>query len=193
MKAMQSAGENADAMLERLTLRYNSLRQTEITEELTEITSAAKALRKKKEKEAARGDLHLAHDPRIDRGAHEEGEERGHRGAGNQAEKRIEGLRHRDAALLQRAGQPADQLRHHRHESAEHEGQPDDETRLAVTVDLCYTVVQDVRYREQKDGAGQLQRQSGHLPQTGDEKVGRDQTDDQRHGNHQKSGAEMGF
>ncbi|MBP5765788.1 MAG: F0F1 ATP synthase subunit beta [Clostridia bacterium] len=65
MKAMQSAGENADAMLERLTLRYNSLRQTEITEELTEITSAAKALRKKKEKEAARGDLQVNRQQQI--------------------------------------------------------------------------------------------------------------------------------
>ena len=47
MKAMQSAGENAEEMLRRLRLHYNSLRQAEITEEISEISSGAKALRRK--------------------------------------------------------------------------------------------------------------------------------------------------
>ncbi len=49
MKALHSAGENAEAMLGRLRLRYNRMRQAEITAEITEITSGAKALSKKKE------------------------------------------------------------------------------------------------------------------------------------------------
>ncbi|MBP5730865.1 MAG: F0F1 ATP synthase subunit beta [Clostridia bacterium] len=47
MKAMQSAGDNAEVILERLRLQYNSMRQAEITEEISEISSGAKALRKK--------------------------------------------------------------------------------------------------------------------------------------------------
>ena len=47
MNAMRSAGENADEMLKKLRTRYNGMRQTEITREITEITSGAKALRKK--------------------------------------------------------------------------------------------------------------------------------------------------
>lgn len=48
MKAMSSAGDNAEAMLRRLRLTYNRMRQSEITNEITEITSGAKALRRKK-------------------------------------------------------------------------------------------------------------------------------------------------
>ena len=48
MKALQSAGENAEAMLGKLQLTYNGMRQAEITAEITEISSGAKALRTKK-------------------------------------------------------------------------------------------------------------------------------------------------
>ncbi|MBO4770073.1 MAG: F0F1 ATP synthase subunit beta [Clostridia bacterium] len=48
MKALHSAGENAEAMLGRLRLAYNRTRQAEITSEITEITSGAKALKGKK-------------------------------------------------------------------------------------------------------------------------------------------------
>ena len=51
MSAMQSAGDNADRILNRLHLQYNSMRQSEITREITEIASGAKALRRKAEKE----------------------------------------------------------------------------------------------------------------------------------------------
>ncbi|MBP5230139.1 MAG: F0F1 ATP synthase subunit beta [Clostridia bacterium] len=45
MKAMHAAGENAEDMIRRLRLQYNRTRQAEITREITEITSGAKALR----------------------------------------------------------------------------------------------------------------------------------------------------
>ena len=45
MNAMRSSGENADEILRRLRMQYNGMRQTEITREITEITSGAKALR----------------------------------------------------------------------------------------------------------------------------------------------------
>ena len=47
MNAMHSAGENADSMLAKLGKEYNSRRQAELTMEITEITSGAKALSKK--------------------------------------------------------------------------------------------------------------------------------------------------
>ncbi|MBR5741180.1 MAG: ATP synthase F1 subunit gamma, partial [Firmicutes bacterium] len=47
MTAMKSAGENAEEILEALRKQYNSMRQTEITRELTEISSGAKALKRK--------------------------------------------------------------------------------------------------------------------------------------------------
>ena len=50
MKAMQSAGENAEEMIRQLRLKYNGMRQDEITREITEISSGAKALREKREK-----------------------------------------------------------------------------------------------------------------------------------------------
>ncbi len=45
MTAMRSAGENADAILKKLRIKYNGMRQAEITREITEITSGARALR----------------------------------------------------------------------------------------------------------------------------------------------------
>ncbi len=48
MTAMNTAGKNAEEMLKDLKAQYNSVRQAAITREMTEITSGAKALRKKK-------------------------------------------------------------------------------------------------------------------------------------------------
>ena len=50
MNAMSSAGENADEILRLLRINYNRMRQTEITREITEITSGAKSLKKSKSK-----------------------------------------------------------------------------------------------------------------------------------------------
>ncbi|MDO5037309.1 MAG: ATP synthase F1 subunit gamma [Tissierellia bacterium] len=48
MDAMSTAQQNAQAMLEDLTLAYNQLRQETITQEITEITAGAKAQKKKR-------------------------------------------------------------------------------------------------------------------------------------------------
>ncbi len=48
MTAMQSAGKNAEEMLERLRLQYHGLRQAAITREMTEIAAGAKALKRKR-------------------------------------------------------------------------------------------------------------------------------------------------
>ncbi len=50
MVAMSSASSNAENILSDLRLRYNRVRQAEITREISEITSGARALKKKKEK-----------------------------------------------------------------------------------------------------------------------------------------------
>ncbi|MCR5324376.1 MAG: F0F1 ATP synthase subunit gamma [Lachnospiraceae bacterium] len=47
MTAMNSAGKNADDMLKKLQLQYNSIRQAAITREMTEIAAGAKALKQK--------------------------------------------------------------------------------------------------------------------------------------------------
>ena len=44
MQAMDSATENADDMISRLSLQYNRARQGNITQELTEIVAGAEAL-----------------------------------------------------------------------------------------------------------------------------------------------------
>lgn len=43
MRAMDSANQNADKILDRLTLEYNHMRQGAITQEITEISSGAKS------------------------------------------------------------------------------------------------------------------------------------------------------
>ncbi|MBR0303882.1 MAG: ATP synthase F1 subunit gamma [Clostridia bacterium] len=48
MNAMSGASRNAEEMLKELRLRYNGIRQAAITREMTEISSGALALRKKK-------------------------------------------------------------------------------------------------------------------------------------------------
>lgn len=47
MTAMNSAGENADKILSSLSVEYNRLRQAAITQEITEISSGAKAQKHK--------------------------------------------------------------------------------------------------------------------------------------------------
>jgi len=46
MRAMDSANQNADKILDRLTLEYNHMRQGAITQEITEISSGAKSQKK---------------------------------------------------------------------------------------------------------------------------------------------------
>lgn len=50
MTAMNSAGDNAEEMLEKLSVEYNHIRQSQITQEITEIASGANAAKKKKER-----------------------------------------------------------------------------------------------------------------------------------------------
>ena len=50
MMAMQSATDNAKALLHDLSIEYNRVRQAQITQEITEVIGGAKALKKKKEK-----------------------------------------------------------------------------------------------------------------------------------------------
>lgn len=52
MQAMQAATDNAEAMLHELSIEYNRVRQAAITQEITEIIGGAKALKKKKKKQA---------------------------------------------------------------------------------------------------------------------------------------------
>jgi len=43
MEAMDSAGQNAQKLLDELSLQYNHMRQSAITQEITEISAGAKA------------------------------------------------------------------------------------------------------------------------------------------------------
>lgn len=52
MLAMQSATDNAQEMLRELSVQYNRVRQAAITQEITEVIGGAKALKKKKKKQA---------------------------------------------------------------------------------------------------------------------------------------------
>ncbi len=49
MVAMQSANKSANEILHDLSIQYNRVRQANITQEITEVTAGAKALKKKKE------------------------------------------------------------------------------------------------------------------------------------------------
>lgn len=51
MKAMNSANENAQKILDELSVQYHLVRQAAITQEITEVSSGAKAQKKKKVKE----------------------------------------------------------------------------------------------------------------------------------------------
>lgn len=50
MNAMDSANRNAQELLEELSVQYNHIRQAAITQEITEISSGAKSMRKKAKK-----------------------------------------------------------------------------------------------------------------------------------------------
>lgn len=47
MTAMDSANQNAQKLLDELTVQYNHIRQSAITQEITEVSSGAKSMRKK--------------------------------------------------------------------------------------------------------------------------------------------------
>ena len=49
MAAMNTANQNAEELLAALSVQYNRLRQTAITQEITEISSGAKAQKRKQE------------------------------------------------------------------------------------------------------------------------------------------------
>jgi F-type H+-transporting ATPase subunit gamma len=51
MMAMQSATDNAEAMLHDLSIEFNRVRQAAITQEITEVIGGAKALKNKKKKQ----------------------------------------------------------------------------------------------------------------------------------------------
>lgn len=53
MTAMNSANENAEKILSELSVQYNRVRQAAITAEITEVSSGAKALKRKKTKEVS--------------------------------------------------------------------------------------------------------------------------------------------
>lgn len=56
MCAMDSANQNACKLLDELTIQYNHIRQSAITQEITEISSAAKSMKRKSEaKRSERG------------------------------------------------------------------------------------------------------------------------------------------
>ena len=54
MTAMKTAGDNAEEMLKKLRMQYNSVRQAAITREMTELTSGTRALRKNRQKAKTR-------------------------------------------------------------------------------------------------------------------------------------------
>ena len=54
MSAMDSANRNAQKIIDELSVQYNHIRQSLITQEITEVSSAAKSMRRKAEKRASR-------------------------------------------------------------------------------------------------------------------------------------------
>lgn len=52
MMAMRAATDNAEEMLRELSIEFNRVRQAAITQEITEVIGGAKALKKKKQKQA---------------------------------------------------------------------------------------------------------------------------------------------
>ena len=51
MTAMDSANQNAEKLLGELSLEFNRVRQSAITQEITEVSAGARAQRKKHQKE----------------------------------------------------------------------------------------------------------------------------------------------
>ena len=54
MNAMDSANRNAQELLEELSIQYNHIRQSAITQEITEISSGAKSMKRKAKKKVKR-------------------------------------------------------------------------------------------------------------------------------------------
>ena len=52
MNAMDSANRNAQKLLDELSVQYNHIRQSAITQEITEISSGAKSMKRKAKKKA---------------------------------------------------------------------------------------------------------------------------------------------
>ena len=55
MNAMDSANRNAQELLDELSVQYNHIRQGAITQEITEVSSGAKSMRKKAKMKSVRG------------------------------------------------------------------------------------------------------------------------------------------
>lgn len=55
MTAMDSANQNAQKLLDELSVQYNHIRQSAITQEITEISSGAKSMRKKSKTKSLQG------------------------------------------------------------------------------------------------------------------------------------------
>lgn len=55
MNAMDSANRNAQKLLEELSVQYNHIRQSAITQEITEISSAAKSMKRKAQMKKSKG------------------------------------------------------------------------------------------------------------------------------------------
>ena len=53
MSAMNAANDNAQKLLDELSVEYNRVRQAAITQEITEVSAGAKAQKRKRMKEAA--------------------------------------------------------------------------------------------------------------------------------------------
>ena len=51
MNAMDSANRNAQKLLDELSVQYNHIRQSAITQEITEVSSGAKSMKRKKARE----------------------------------------------------------------------------------------------------------------------------------------------
>lgn len=54
MNAMDSANRNAQKLLDELSVQYNHIRQSAITQEITEVSSGAKSMRRKRKKKTVK-------------------------------------------------------------------------------------------------------------------------------------------
>ena len=55
MNAMDSANRNAQELLDELSIQYNHIRQGAITQEITEVSSGAKSMKRKVKSKSPRG------------------------------------------------------------------------------------------------------------------------------------------
>ena len=77
MVAMKAANDNADELLGTLSIEYNRVRQSNITQEITEVSAGAKAQRKKREKKRQREAERQAEAAREAEAARKSGKESG--------------------------------------------------------------------------------------------------------------------